>query len=154
MTSTVQRAFRQYSAYFLAWTVLGLFMFSQGMMQKVADHDPYPWWHHLTGFMVGVYVWFLLTPAVFWLGRRFPFERKYWIRRTATHLALGVAIALLQLSLESAILRLIGVFPAIMTSFAATLVFLLVIGFHQAYLMYWTMLGIQYGFGWYRRYEE
>jgi two-component system, LytTR family, sensor kinase len=41
-----------------------------------------------------------------------------------------------------------------MSSFVHTLLFLLVIGFHQAYLTYWGLLGIQYGFGWYRRYEE
>jgi sensor histidine kinase YesM len=66
----------------------------------------------------------------------------------------GIAIAVLQLAAESAILRSIGVFPAIMTSFAATLVFLLVLGFHQAFMTYWIVLAIQYGFGWYQRYEE
>lgn len=154
MTSTLKRTFRRYTACFLAWTVLALFMFSQGMVQKVAGHDPYPWWHHLMGFMVGCYVWFLLTPVILWLGRRFPFERKHWIRRMATHLALGVVVVMVQLVCESAILHWIGVFPAIMTSFSTTLSFLLVIGFHQAYLMYWIIQGIQYGFGWYRRYEE
>jgi LytS/YehU family sensor histidine kinase len=29
-----------------------------------------------------------------------------------------------------------------------------VTGFHQALLTYWIVLGIQYGFGWYRKYEE
>jgi two-component system, LytTR family, sensor kinase len=154
MTSSRKSTLRQYTAYFLAWTVLGLFLFSQSMVQKRFDHDLYPWWHHLAGFMVGVYVWFLLTPVVLWLGRRFPFEREHWILRTAIHLALGVAVSILQLAMDSAILRLIGIFPDIMSSFVHTLLFLLVIGFHQAYLTYWGLLGIQYGFGWYRRYEE
>jgi hypothetical protein len=54
MTSSLKSTLRQYTAYFLAWTVLGLFPFSQSMVQKRFDHDLYPWWHHLTGFMVGV----------------------------------------------------------------------------------------------------
>ena len=154
MRRTSKSALHRGTTLFLAWTVLGLFMFTQGLIQKLANHDPYPWWHHLAGFMVGVYVWCLLSPVVLWLGRRFPFERKHWTRRIATHLGLGLAVAVLQLGSEGAILYLIGVFPTIMTSFTATFAFLVVIGFHQAYLMYWVILGIQYGFGWYRRYEE
>ena len=79
---------RRYAWRFLAWTTLGLFMFSQGMVQKRFAHDPTPWWHHLASWMVGVYVWFLITPVVLWLGRRFPLERKHWISRTPIHLGL------------------------------------------------------------------
>ena len=61
--------------FFLLWTVLGLFMFSQGMTQRFFSHDPTPWQHYLASWMVGVYIWFLLTPAVLWMGRRFPLGR-------------------------------------------------------------------------------
>jgi len=129
-------------------------MFSQGMVQKLATNDPTPWWHHLASWMIGVYVWFLLTPTVLWLGRRFPIERRHWIRGTFTHLALGSAVTILQIAVESAILRGTGVFPTIMTSYAATLVLLLIIGFHQSVLTYFGILAVQYGFDWYRKYEE
>lgn len=129
-------------------------MFSQGMVQRLFEKDPNPWWHYLTSWLVGVYVWMLLTPSILWLGRRFPYKRENWFRRTLTHSALAVAVALLQLAIESAILHRIGVFPSIMTSVAATMGFLAVIGFHQAFLMYWTILAVQYGFLWYRRYVE
>jgi sensor histidine kinase YesM len=145
---------RRYAAYFLGWTAFGLFMFSQGMVQRLFEKDPNPWWHYLTSWLVGVYVWMLLTPSILWLGRRFPYKRENWFRRTLTHSALAVAVALLQLAIESAILHRIGVFPSIMTSVAATMGFLAVIGFHQAFLMYWTILAVQYGFLWYRRYVE
>ena len=145
---------RRLALYFFVYTLLGLFMFSQGAIQKIIGNDPNPLWHYLTSWMVGVYVWFLLTPCVLWFGRQFPLERKRRMSRTAIHLALSVVFAILQLSIESGILSAIGVFPAIMTSFRATLAFLLVIGFHQGVLMYWTIIGIQYGFGWYERYQE
>lgn len=154
LTSTLKLTLRRYTACFLAWTALGLFMFSQGMVQKLFTHDPFPWWHHLTSWMVGVYVWFLITPVVLWLGRRFPLERKHWIRKTAAHVVISVAISIVQLAWEAAILRSLRLFPSIMTSFAATLVFLLIIGFHQGILTYWSILAVQYGFGWYKRYQE
>ncbi len=140
--------------YFLAWTLLGLFMFSQGIVQSRLSNEPSPWTHHLTGWMVGVYVWFLLTPVIRWLGRRFPLERRFWLRRAMLHTSIAVVVALLQLATEAAILHWIGVFPIYMRTFAATFFFLLVIGFHQGVLTYWSVLALQQGFAWYRRYEE
>jgi len=154
MTPDRRLALRRYAAYFLGWTAFGLFMFSQGMVQRLFEKDPNPWWHYLVSWLVGVYVWMLLTPAVLWLGRRFPFEREHWVRRILTNLALAVAVALIQLTIESAILHRIGIFPAIMPTFAATFAFLLIIAFHQAFLMYWMLLAVQYGFLWYRKYVE
>jgi sensor histidine kinase YesM len=154
MTSAFKVKLRQSAVYFVVWTVLGLYLFSQSMVQKTFSHDPTPWSHHLASWMVGVYLWFLLTPVVLWLGRRFPFDRKHWISRTAIHLVLSVVIAILDLAVESVILRLLGVFPTIMTSFVATLTFLVIIGFHQSILTYWMLLGVQYSLGWYRNYEE
>jgi len=133
---------------------MGLFMFSQGAIQKITSNDPNPWWQHLTSWMVGVYIWFLITPLVLWLGDRLPFERRIWVRRLFTHLGLALAVAILQLSVESAVLRAIGVFPMLMTSYVATLAFLFVIGFHQSILTYWIILSVQYAFSWYRRYQE
>ena len=150
----IRSELRRLGLYLLVYTLLGLYMFSQGALQKAIEHDPNPWWHYLTSWLVGVYVWFLLTPAILWAGRRFRPERKRWISRSLIHLALSVCAAVLQLSIESEILHAIGVFPGFMFSFQATFRFLFVISFHQALLMYWTIIGIQYGFGWYRRYQE
>jgi two-component system, LytTR family, sensor kinase len=154
MTDQSKSFLRRAAVLFLAWTAMGLFLFSQGMVQKAFTHDPNPWWHHLTSWMVGVYLWFLLSPLVLWLGRRFPLEQGHWIRWTSTHLALSIVVALVELASESAILHGVGVFPNIMASYVATLFFLLIVGFHQAVLTYWIILAVQYAFGWYGRYEE
>src|SRR5580704_9989876 len=154
ITITRQRTLRLYAASFLVWTLLGLFMFSQGLVQKVVTNDPTPWWHHLTSWMVGVWLWFLVTPGVLWVGRRLPIERERWVRRTAIHLALSVTVSLVQLVVEAAILHSLRLFPTLMPTFAATLAFLLIVGFHQGILTYWSLLAIQYGYGWYGRYEE
>ena len=145
---------RRYAALFLVWTAFGLFMFSQGVAQAVISGDKNPWWNYLASWMAGVWLWFLLTPAVLWLGRRFPFERKRWARRAAVHLAIAPVLSILELAVEAVVLRALGLFPTIMTSYAATLAFLLIIGFHQGCLTYGIVLGVQYAYGWYRRYEE
>ena len=154
MESALKRDLRNYPLYFLIWTIIGVFFFSQGLTQKVFSHDSTPWWHYLISWLVGVYLWALLTPGVLWLGRRFPIERRNWMRRGAMHLFLGVAVSLVQLSGESAILSRLGVFPAIMSTFASTFAFLLIIGFHQGIMTYWTLLGVQYGVRYYQNYQE
>ncbi len=154
MTSRSKAAIRRYAAYFAVWTALGLFMFSQSLAQRYFSRDTTPLSHYLSSWLIGVYLWFLLTPFVLWLGRRFAFEGKHKARRIALHLVLSVVLALLQLSFESLVFRWFGLFPAIMVNFASTLIFLFIIAFHNSVLTYWTILGIQYGFSWYGRYQE
>jgi O-antigen/teichoic acid export membrane protein len=74
MRSTLRRSLRQYAALFAVWTALGLFMFSQSVTQRFFSKDPTPLWHYLASWMAGVHVWFLLTPVMLWLCRRFPFD--------------------------------------------------------------------------------
>jgi len=123
-------------------------------MQKVAAREPTPWQHYVISWAAGVYLWCALTPLILWLGRRFPLGRRHWARVTAIHLAASIGISIAQPATEAALLRLLHVFPTIMVSYPATLAFLLIIGFHQGVLTYWTILGVQYAAGWYSRYQE
>ena len=154
MSNRAKSGLRNLAWYFLVWTVVGLFFFTQDMARKLISGEPTPWWHYLTSWIVGVYLWALWTPVILWLGGRLPIERRNWIRRTLLHLMIGVGVSLAQLAVESAILSRLGVFPTLMKGFLATFVFLTVIGFHQGVLTYLTVLGIQAGFRYYRQYQE
>ena len=109
---------RTYALFFLAWTVAGLFFFSQGLTQKLFSHDPTPWWHYLVSWLVGVYTSAFLTPVVLFV----------------------------QLAWEAAILPYLGVFPAFMKGFVGTFLVVFMLGFHGNITTYFTLLGIQYGF--------
>jgi two-component system, LytTR family, sensor kinase len=153
MSNSTKRKVWLWVALFGLWTFLGLFMFSQGMAQKAMYQDPYPWWQHLISWMVGVWLWFAFTPLVLWLGRKFPVDRKpYWRGRVSAGDLAGFPNR--GPYRGSSILRGLHVFPDIMSSFVPTLFFLLIIGYHQSVLTYWTLLGAQCAYGWYRRYEE
>ena len=45
------------------------------------------------------YFWAALTPLVFWLGQRIPLERGRWVRAAALHLAVGAAVAVVELGI-------------------------------------------------------
>jgi two-component system, LytTR family, sensor kinase len=154
MESGFKRDLRNYPLYFLLWTVLGLFYFSQGLTQRLVSYDPTPWWHYLLAWLSGVYIWALLTPAMLWLGRQFPVERSNWFPRIALHLLLSAGFSAFELSLESALYSRLHLFPLLMKDLRGTLVQLLVRGFHGGVLNYWTVLGVQWGVLYYRRYQE
>ena len=144
----------QVAGIFLVWTVFGLFYFTQDLTRKLLWGDPNPWWHSLVSWLIGVYLCAAFTPLILWLGRRFPFERKKRVRRTAIHLGFSVAFSLAHLAIDSAILPRLGIFPEIMKNSVTTFFFLLVLGFHGNVLSYWTVLWVQAAFDYYNRYQE
>lgn len=154
MDSRFKRDLRNYPLYFLLWTVLGLFYFSQGLVERLVSHDPTPWWHYLLAWLSGVYIWALLTPAILSLGRRFPVERRNWLRRVALHLLLSAGFSVFELTLETALYSRLHLFPTLIKDFRGGLALLLVSGFHGGILNYWIVLGVQWGVLYYRRYQE
>lgn len=142
---------RNYPLYFLLWTVAGLFFFSQGLTERLVSHDPTPWWHYLAGWLLGVYVWALLTPAILWLGRRFPLVRRRGLRHAALHLLFSACISALELTVEGALFSRLHLFPP---DFRRALIQLLARGFHGGVLNYWIVLAAQWAILYYRRYQE
>ena len=154
MTADTRRKVWQYLALFGFWTLAGLFMFSQGIAQKVMSQDPHPWTQHLASWMAGVWIWCLFTPVVLWLGRLFPIDRKPLWRTVLIHVPISLVFPFANLTVEAVVLHGLHVFPDIMPTVLATLVFLLVIGYHQSVMTYFLVLAAQYAYGWYRRYDE
>src|SRR5688572_24509347 len=130
MKALDRRGLLKVGAYLLAWTAIGLFYFTQDISRRLLWNDPTPWWHPLISWLTGMYVIAALAPAIFWLGRRFPFERRKWLRPALIHLLLSVVFSVLHLAMESAILSPLKLFPGSMDQgFVATYVFLLILGF-------------------------
>lgn len=150
-----RRGLLKVGAYLLAWTAAGLYYFTQDFARRLLWNDPTPWWHPLVSWLTGMYIFAALAPGIFWLGRRFPFERRKWLRRTLLHLQFSIVFAILHLVLESAVLSPMKLFPGIMDKgFVATFFFLLILGFHGNVLGYWSVLGVQYALHYYRQYQE
>jgi len=48
----------------------------------------------------------------------------------------------------------LGLFPSLMKTFGVTLAILMLVGFHQNVLTYWTIFGVAYGLRYYHGYQE
>jgi two-component system, LytTR family, sensor kinase len=139
----------------LVWTVAGLFFFTQDLSRKALWGDPTPWWHYLITWLLGVWLAAATTPLVVWLGRRWPIERRNWLPRVALHLACSLGYAVIQVVVLSAIGAYIGFLGALTSDrFVEALLVLTVASVHNNVVSYWTILGVMYGFAYYRRYQE
>jgi two-component system LytT family sensor kinase len=140
----------------LAWMAAGLFFFTQDLSRsRLLGKDPTPWWHFLVSWQVAVILCAAFTPAILWLGRRFPLGRTRWVRRTLLHLLCSVLFSIVHLIVDSALLARLGLFPQVTKDRFATLLFILtVLGFHGNIVTYWIVLGLQAAFRTYRQYQE
>jgi sensor histidine kinase YesM len=105
--------------------------------------------------MVGAYICAALTPAVLWLGRTWPIDRRSWPYRTALHFLFSAIFAVVQLAIETAVYMQLGIQESrAALPYLRRLSVSMVFGFHGNVLSYWAILGIQSAFHHYRRYQE
>jgi signal transduction histidine kinase len=150
-----KRKVQRYLAYFFAWTAFGFFNFSRDLTRRLYWHEATHWQETLVSWMVGIYLTAALTPVVLWLGRRWPIERQNWRTRVPVHLALSAIFSAVELALETeAFIQLRLVEPVTNHSFLVGFPVLLVTGFHENIITYWGILGIQWGFRYYRGFRE
>ena len=146
--------FRRYGLYFLAWTVYGLFLFSQGLSQRLITGDPTPWPGMLAAWLIGSWVLAALAPIVFWLGRRFPIQKRLWARRVGLHLLFSIGFAFLDLAAATAATAPLGIVPVLPRDFARAYPLLLLLNFHGSVTTYWMVLGLEHAIQYYKRYRE
>jgi hypothetical protein len=106
----VRKQIRLIAGLWLAWTIVGLFYITQDSVPRLYRGQAVAWKYVFVGWMVGVYVCAVLTPAVLWLGNRWPVERR--IANVGYHLGFSVVFSILASTLEVPVLLLLGVFPA------------------------------------------
>jgi hypothetical protein len=149
------RRLLKYAVAWGVWTVFALFFFTQDMSRKAYWGEPSPWWHYLASWLIGAWVLAALTPSMLALGRRWPLERRGWPGRVAIHFAFSVGFAAFEMVGQSAIAWYVGFLGALtVTSFGQAFGVLMVVSFHNSIMSYWTILGVQHGLAYYRRYQE
>jgi len=80
------------------WTAFGLLLAGQQTIASTLRGAPVPWSTSLFQWMPVAYGWALATPAILWLGRRFPFRHGTWRRSALVH-AIACCVLVFVLSL-------------------------------------------------------
>jgi two-component system LytT family sensor kinase len=153
--ATVGSSVRLYALCMLAWTVVGLFFFSQDLARIVLWQQRTPVWDQFAARMAASYISALLTPTVLQLSRHWRIERRNWPRTVALHSALSVLFALVELALETFVYLQAAILPDLLNGpFPKAYTQMLAVGFHANLVVYWLLIGAETGFTYYARFRE
>ena len=138
----VRKQIRLIAGLWLAWTIVGLFYITQDSVPRLYRGQAVAWKYVFVGWMVGVYVCAVLTPAVLWLGNRWPVERR--VLNAGYHLGFSVVFSVLASTLEVPVLLLLGAFPASpQPPLVAGIKLFLSFGIQGGLIRYWGVIALQ-----------
>ena len=142
MSPLMRQRIRLIAGVWLGWTIAGLFYIIQDTVPRLYRGGAVPWKYVFVGWMTGMYVCAALTPALLWLGNRWPIERR--VTYAALHLCFSVVFSILATVLEVPILLLLGVFPAPPPppSIAAGVGIMLSFGIQGGVIRYWAVIAL------------
>jgi two-component system, LytTR family, sensor kinase len=139
----LRQRLRLIAGLWLAWTVVGLVYITQDSVPRLYRGEPVAWKYVFVGWMAGMYVCAALTPAVLWLGNRWPVERR--VAYSGWHLCFSVVFSVLATVIEVPFLLLLGVFPAATPppSIVAGARVMLSFGIQGGVIRYWAVIALQ-----------
>ena len=145
MSPSLAARMRTAATIWLAWTAAGLFYVTQDFVPRLYRNESIPWQGVFVGWMAAMYICAAFTPAILWLGRRWPLDRERRWQRIALHLLLASVFSVASQSLEAPVLMALGVFPPgpQARSLAAAASWIVVYGFHGGVIRYWAVIGVQ-----------
>jgi len=149
------RAYPHWWIVVAVWSAWGLMLAAQVAIYVRLGGKPMPFVTALRLNLPGALIWAVFTPAAIWLGRRFPpFEGPRWRRGVAINLAAtGVAVFLevLVVIVNQRWVRgpMADSEPLLVAGLRSFVWWLPSDG-----LLYWAIVGIDYGVGHYRRLRE
>ena len=136
------------------WTFFGALNGSQLYLGVRSEGMDIPFARVFVWQMLGWLPWAALTPAVLWLGRRFPLERPGLARNLAAHAAACALISSAHMALFTVANMLLSPFESKPRSFWEMFYGRLTSQFHIDLLIYCAVLGTSYAVGYYARFRE
>jgi signal transduction histidine kinase len=100
------------------------------------------------------YIWGILSPFIFQIGRHFPFEQQRWLRWLGIHIVLCTGFVLLKLAIDLPTAWLIHGEYAIPYSVLESYKFYGIAKFFTYSLIYWVIVGVGRAFDYYHKYRE
>ncbi len=136
---------------FAGWSLMAAFLAASRSLYRVTLGRPGDFLHLLRLDLIDYWIWVALTPAIFYLAKRFQFTRTTWARSTAIHFCgyLGAAVA------HETIAQLLGLPFSAPAGFSGSLLKLRIVdSLYDDLWMYWPIVVIWSLFEYYQRFRE
>ena len=143
MSPRARERIRTIAVLWLAWTAAGLFYITQDSVPRLYRGEAVPWKYAFVGWMTAMYICAAFTPALLWLGNRWPLERRIWY--AGFHACFSIVFSIVSTVVEAPLLMALGVFPAASPppSVAAGISVMLSFGLQGGAVRYWAVIGLQ-----------
>lgn len=146
--------FQNWLLFFVCWTALALIFASQSYIYGVVTGEDKDWSRVFYWTLTDWYLWALLSPAIFWLAKRFRFDFGVWKQALAVHIFAAVLFSLAHVFFQS-IVQCVTVWSRIGgDSLLGVFTFLLTKKVLPNVLTYAAIVGASHAAFYYRRYHE
>lgn len=140
---------------FGVWTLFGLFFASQFALQNQLSENPIPFWRILSWQLASGYAWFIASPLILWLSKRYPFEAGKWQATVPIHIVASIVVSLGILAIDAYVLPKLGYLARFnLTSLWENFKILFFVNFHFSIAIYWGVVAIHQAILYYRKYRE
>lgn len=133
----------RWAAIFVAWGLLSLFLAPEVYIYFLYKREPIPWSETLALTFANTAIAAAFTPGIVWLTRRFPMERRRWLRSLLAHVP-----ACIVFSFTHAWLYSIACYASPYLSYT------LLLRFHPNMLTYGAIAGITIAIDYFEKYQE
>src|SRR5262245_57303236 len=97
------------AAIFGAWTVVGLLSIAPDVLAQLSGEGRPVRFRHAVLTFESVWLWAAFTPAIWWLARRFPINRRTLTRNLLIHFVLANGFNVLDALVDRVVLPPVGV---------------------------------------------
>ena len=135
------------------WTFLALLFTPQTYLSNLRSPTPLTWVQAFVATLLLFQVWAVFTPLLFWLGARFPLERKRLWRNLGLYLLLSGPVALAHIVMLQIVNDLLLTWsrqyqppvpiPALLVGLGATNI-----------MIYWGIVAVSQALNYFRKYQE
>ncbi len=139
---------------FAAWTFVAVFFAAHVSLGSVAFGRNEPFLDALKVFMSCAYIWFLLTPLIVRLSRRFRLASPHVVSSTAVHVIASLLFTLVSLTLFILITPYTVGPEVAKRAFFERMKALLVFELHLELLRYWAVVAIEHTMSYHRQARE
>ena len=147
----MKEQFRRLGALVAGWSLLAFVLATNRSIYKVVIGQPAQFGKTLWDILQDYWIWAFLTPAVFWLARRFPFTRRDWVLSAAVHFC-GYLILTFLHEIAAVVLHLPTWVPP--TYHGSFLKLRIATSLNEDLWMYWPIVVTWSLFEYYQRYRE
>ena len=148
-----RRAWVKWPLIAAGWSLFAIFFASESIVARAYAGRPLQISQTIMIWFICAAIWFTATPLMLHLARRFPIDRRNWLRNSLTHLLFSCAFAFVLLAMYVLITSWIGFQPS-SSSLLTNLRNQYVSTFHSEVLTYWAVIGLSHAVNYYRKYRE